>query len=83
MSAGARVNSTDGTAEQLNPLMIPGALQSTYFTPFADLEIHIASQWAWHGNWVHDGYHEHSQLGLLPSRNTYGDVLTLGVKYAF
>jgi len=83
LNAGARVNSTNGTAEQLNPLMIPGALQSTYFTPFADLEIHIASQWAWHGNWVHDEYHEHKQQGLLPSRNVNGDVLTLGVKYAF
>jgi hypothetical protein len=83
ISAGERVNSTNGTAEQLNPLMVPGALQSTYVTPFADLEIHIASQWAWHGNWTHDGYHEHNEQGLLPSRNVYGDILTLGVKYAF
>jgi hypothetical protein len=82
-NAGARVNATNGTAEQLNPLMVPGALQSRYVTPFTDLEIHIASQWAWHGNWTHDGYHERGPQGLLPSRNTYGDILTLGVKYAF
>jgi hypothetical protein len=82
-NAGARVNATNGTAEQLNPLMVPGALQSRYVTPFTDLEIHIAPQWAWHGNWTHDGYHERGPQSLLPSRNTYGDILTLGVKYAF
>ncbi len=83
LNAGERVNGTSGTAEQLNPLMVPGALQSRYLTPFTDLEIHIASQWAWHANWTHDGYHERGPQGLLPSRNTYGDILTLGVKYAF
>jgi len=83
LNAGERLNSTNGTSEQLNPLMVPGALQSRYLTPFTDLEIHIASQWAWHGNWTHDGYHERGPQGLLPSRNTHGDILTLGVKYAF
>jgi len=83
INAGERVNSTNGIAEQLNPLMVPGALHSTYLTPFTDLEIRIASQWAWHGNWTHTGYREHGPQGLLPSRNTYGDVFTLGVKYAF
>lgn len=82
-NGGMRINSTNGTAEQLNPLMVPGALHSKYLTPYADLEIHIASQWAWHGNWTHDGYTEGGPIGLLPSRNTHGDMMTLGVKYAF
>ena len=82
-NGGLRLNSTNGTAEQLNPLMVPGALQSRYITPFTDLEIKIASEWAWHGNWTHDGYHERGPQGLLPSRNTHGDILTLGVKYAY
>lgn len=83
LNAGARVNSVNGTAEQLNPLMVPGALHSQYITPFTDLEVRVASQWSWHGNWTHDGYHEHGPQGLLPPRNTYGDILTLGLKYAF
>lgn len=82
-SGGARLNDTNGTAEMLNPLMVPGALQSKYVTPFADMEIKIASQWAWHGNWTHDGYNERGPVGTLPSRNTHGDIVTLGVKYAF
>jgi len=82
-NGGVRLNTVNGSAEQLNPYMVPGALQSTYLTPFADLQIHIASQWAWHGNWTHDGYTEQGPKGLLPSRDTHGDILTFGVKYEF
>jgi len=83
LNAGARVNSTNGQAEQLNPLMVPGALHSKYVTPYIDFEVNIASQWAWHCNWTHDGYAEGGAIGSLPSRNTHGDIVTLGVKYAF
>jgi len=83
VNAGARLNKVNGAAEQLNPFMVPGALRSKYVTPFADLEVNIAREWAWHGNWMHDGYSEQGDQGLLPSRNTHGDILTLGVKYAF
>ena len=67
----------------LNALMVPGAIQSKYVTPYADMQINIASQWAWHGNWTHDGYAEGGPTGYLPARNTHGDIVTLGVKYAF
>lgn len=82
--AGARVNSVNGQAEELNPNMTPGALQSRFLTPFADMQIRIAAQWQWHGNWTHDWYTENGlQNSLLPARNTHGDIVTLGVKYAF
>jgi hypothetical protein len=82
-NGGARVNSVDGEAEMLNPNMVPGALQSKFITPFTDMEIRIAPQWVWHGNWTHYGYSEQGPVGLFPSRNVYGEVVTLGVKYAF
>jgi hypothetical protein len=82
-NGGARVNAVDGEAEMLNPNMVPGALQSKFITPFTDMEIRIAPQWVWHGNWTHYGYSEQGPVGLLPSRNVYGEVVTLGVKYAF
>ncbi len=83
-NGGARLNHVNGQAEQLNPLMVPGALQSKYVTPFTDLQVNIAKDWAWHGNWTHDGYTEQGpQNPLLPSRNTHGDIVTLSVKYAF
>jgi len=83
LNGGMRLNDVNGQAEMLNPLMVPGALQSKYVTPYTDLEVRIAPQWAWHGNWTHDGYSEQGRVGPLPSRNTHGDILTLGVKYAF
>jgi hypothetical protein len=81
-NGGARVTSTNGTAELLNPLMVPGALQSKVVSPFSDLQVNIAPQWSWHGNWVHHGYAESGGPGPA-SRNFHGDVVTLSVKYAF
>jgi len=81
-NGGARLNYTNGQAEQLNPLMVPGALQSKIVSPFADLLVNIAPQWAWHGNWEHHGYDESGAAGPAP-RTFHGDVITLGVQYAF
>jgi hypothetical protein len=83
-NGGVRYNDVNGNAEMLNPLMAPGGLQSKYLIPFADVEYKIASEWIWHANWVHDGYSETGAWNpTLPSRNTQGDIITLGVKYAF
>jgi hypothetical protein len=81
-NGGARITDTNGTAAFLNPLMVPGALQSKVVSPFSDLQINIAPQWAWHGNWVHHGYDESGGPGPAP-RSFHGDVVTLGVRYAF
>jgi hypothetical protein len=81
-NGGARITDTNGTAEFLNPLMVPGAQQSKVLSPFSDLQVNIAPQWAWHGNWVHHGYDESGGPGPAP-RSFHGDVVTLGVKYAF
>jgi hypothetical protein len=81
-NGGYRLTDTNGAAELLNPLMVPGALQSKVVSPFSDLIINIAPQWAWHGNWVHHGYDEAGGPGPA-ARSFHGDVVTLGVKYAF
>jgi len=83
LNAGMRLNDVNGNAELLNPLAVPGALQSKYYTPFAEMQVNIASQWMWHGNWTHNEYDEQGPKGNLASRNVKGDTLTLGVKYAF
>ena len=98
LNTGTRLSNVDGAAEQLNPLMIPGALQSMYLIPYADAVINISSQWSWHGNFVYDGYSEagpqYNQpaastgqtlpaVSILPPRSVHGNVLTLGVRYAF
>jgi hypothetical protein len=90
-NGGFRMTQLNGSAELLNPYNPPGALLTKVISPFADLEIHIAPQWSWHGNWEHHGYEEGGPSGgnvvgpgsLLPSRDFHGEVVTLSVKYAF
>lgn len=82
VAGGARLNNVDGRAETLNPLQVPGALQSQVLNPYADLVINIAPQWAWHGNWNHHAYDE-SGPQTPAARNFHGDIYTLGVQYAF
>jgi hypothetical protein len=79
---GVRVNSIDGEAEMLSPYQVPGALQSKYWTPYANLVIHIAPQWSWHGEWNRPDYAESGPAGPAP-RDFNGNIFTLGVKYAF
>ena len=81
-NGGGRVTDTNGDAEFLNPIAVPGALRSKVISPYSDLVINIAPQWAWHGNWVHHGYAEAGAAGPAP-REFHGDVVTLGVRYAF
>jgi len=81
-NGGARLTSNGGNGEFLNPLMVPGALNSKVVSPFSDLVVNIAPQWAWHGNWVHHGYQEAGGPGPA-ARDFHGDVVSLGVKYAF
>jgi hypothetical protein len=80
---GYHINRVAGSAEELNLNMVPGALQSRYQTPYADVELKIAPQWVWHGDWQYTGYGEDGQPGPTAARNVHGNVLTLGVKYAF
>jgi hypothetical protein len=81
-NGGIRLTDTSGNAEYLNPLVVPGSLESKIVSPFTDLVVNIAPQWAWHGNWVHHGYNESGGPGP-GSRDFHGDVFTLGVRYAF
>jgi hypothetical protein len=82
LMGGARFNNLGGHAEQLNPLMVPGALSSQLVNPFADVLVNIARGWAWHGNWVHQSYDESGGPGPA-AREFHGELITLGVKYAF
>jgi hypothetical protein len=83
LNAGARLNDVSGQDEMLNPNQVAGALFSKYATPFADAQFDIAREWTWHGNWVRDDYSEQGPFGIVAPRNVHGDIVTLGVKYAF
>jgi hypothetical protein len=83
LNAGARLNDVSGQNEILNPNEVPGALFSKYATPFVDAQFDIARGWTWHGNWTRDDYSEQGPFGIVVPRNVHGDIVTLGVKYAF
>ena len=82
LNGGARVTTVSGQSEMLSPLQVPGSLQSQRLSPFANLELNIAPQWAWHANWDHQGYSDSGGIGPA-SRNFNGDIVTLGVRHAF
>lgn len=81
LAGGVRVTDVNGEAELLNPYTVPGALMSTILEPYADAQFAIAPEWTWHGNWTRHGYYETD--GGPSARSFEGDVVTLGVKYAF
>jgi hypothetical protein len=82
LAGGGMINAVDGATEQLNPYLVPGALQSTIVSPYADVQFNIAKQWIWHGNWTHQGYGESSPAGPAP-REFHGEIVTLGVRWTF
>lgn len=82
-NAGARLNDVNGYSETLNPNMVPGSLFSKYVTPFTDVRFNIAREWTWHGNWTRNDYSEQGPVGIIAPRNVHGDIVTLGVLYAF
>jgi hypothetical protein len=79
---GANYNHLGGSAEQLNPLMVPGAISSEGVSPFADVQVNVAKQWIWHGNWTHESYQEADGPGPA-ARSFHGELLTLGVRWTF
>jgi hypothetical protein len=66
----------------LNPLMVPGAIASQGVSPFADVQVNVAKQWIWHGNWTHESYQEADGPGPA-ARSFHGELLTLGVRWTF
>ena len=81
LSGGVQVNDITGDAQFLNPYQVAGALISTTWQPYAAVQVKIAPEWTWHGDWVRHGYYE-TDGGPAP-RSFEGDIVTLGVKYAF
>ncbi len=83
VGAGIRVNSVNGVAGDAQPL--PGAGRAAVDSTglhFADLVIHIAPQWSWHGDWNRPDYAESGPAGPAP-RDFNGNIFTLGVKHEF
>ncbi len=80
---GYTMTASEGNGEILNARQIPGSLQSTYQSPFAELALNLAPEWTWKGAWNYYGYGEGSPVGPTLPRTFNGNVVTLSVRYAF
>jgi len=81
--AGYRINAVNGTTEFLNPLAVPGSLQSHYQTPFFNVKWAIAAGWGLRGEWNLYDYSEGGAVGPTAPRAFQTNLCTLGLHYDF
>jgi hypothetical protein len=82
-TVGYRMSAVSGAAEFLNPLQVPGSLQSQYQSPYAKVAWTLSPGWEWRGDWNYYGYGEGGLVGPTLTRTFRGNVYTLGVHYEF
>lgn len=82
-SFGYRVSTVGGKTEQLNPLEVPGSLQSRYQSPYVSLAWTLTPAWTFKSDYNYYGYGEQSPVGPTAPRNFHGNIYTIGVHYAY
>jgi hypothetical protein len=82
-NVGYRVSAVNGTTELLNPLAVPGSLQSQYQSPFINVAWTFHPGLTWKGSWNYYGYGEDGPVGPTSPRNFHADMLTLALHYEF
>jgi hypothetical protein len=82
-SFGYRVSAVEGKTETLNPLEVPGSLQSKYQSPFANISWKLTRAWAVRADYNYYGYGEGGAVGPTTPRNFHGNIYTLGVHYEY
>ncbi len=82
-NAGYQISAVNGTTEFLNPLEVPGSLQSHYQSPLLNLAWMIHPGWTWKGGWNYYGYGEDGPVGPTLPRNFHANMVTLALHYEF
>jgi hypothetical protein len=82
-SFGYRVSAVGGKTEQLNPLEVPGSLQSRYQSPYVSLAWTLTPAWTFKSDYNYYGYGEQSPIGPTAPRNFHANIYTIGVHYAY
>ena len=80
---GYRINAVNGSTEYLNPRQVPGSLRSHYQTPFGNVRVAVARNWALRGEWNYYDYSEAGQVGPTLPRDFQTNLYTLGIHYEF
>jgi len=80
---GYRMSAVNGTTTTINPLQVPGSLQSQYQSPYANIAWTVHPGWTFSGNWNYYGYGEGTPIGPTLPRSFRGNVYTIGMHYEF
>lgn len=83
LSGGYRMTSINGSTDFINVRQVNGSLQSRFQSPYAIVALDIAPEWSWHADYNYYGYEEGTPAGPTLPRSFTGNVVTLGVRYAF
>ena len=82
-NVGYQISAVNGTTELLNPLQVPGSLQSQYQSPFFNIAWTFHPGLTWKGSWNYYGYGEDGPVGPTSPRNFHANMLTLALHYEF
>jgi len=80
---GFRVTGNNGNTFDYNPRQVPGALQSQYISPFANVAWTVHPGWIWKGDWNYYGYGEDGPAGPTLPRAFHANVVTIAMHYEF
>ncbi|HEV2679391.1 MAG TPA: hypothetical protein VGV14_02730, partial [Rhodanobacter sp.] len=80
---GYRISSVYGNTVYDNPRQVPGALNSQYMSPFANIAWTVHPGWVWRGEWNYYGYGEGGAIGPTSPRAFHSNVVTIAMHYEF
>src|SRR6266702_4259607 len=80
---GFRLSGVNGNTVYDNPRQVPGALQSQYMSPYANVAWTVHPGWIWRGDWNYYGYGEDGAIGPTAPRAFHSNVVTIAMHYEF
>jgi hypothetical protein len=87
IKAGANITYTNGSIALLNPIGVPGPLNSRWYQPYAGIDYSFTKNWMGRAYW---GFHDYSEdltagapQDVLFPRNFRANLETISIKYAF
>lgn len=80
---GYRISGVNGNTVYYNPRQVPGALQSQYMSPYANIAYTVHPGWIWKGDWNYYGYGEDGAIGPTSPRAFHSNVITIAMHYEF
>jgi hypothetical protein len=78
-----RISGVNGNTVYDNPRQVPGALQSQYMSPYANVAWTVHPGWILKGDWNYYGYGEDGASGPTLPRAFHANLITIAMHYEF